>query len=95
MSGEERTTLLRKKHGVILEDRKTLTLTGIKDVSAFDDQKVVLSTELGEMTIKGSELKITDFSNETGELSMNGSIDSVVYTEDRRTEGGFFSRLLK
>ena len=96
MPNDERMSpVLRKKHGIILEDRKNLTLTGVKDVSGFDEQKVVLTTELGELTIKGSNLRINDFSNETGELSLDGSIDSLVYTEDKRSEGGFFSRLLK
>lgn len=95
MASDERAAVLKKKHGIILEDRKTLTLTGIKDVSGFDEQKVILLTELGELTIKGSELRINDFSNETGELSLEGNIDSLIYTEDKKSEGGFFSRLLK
>ncbi|MBQ3886383.1 MAG: sporulation protein YabP [Clostridia bacterium] len=86
---------MRKRHGIILEDRKNLTLTGVKDVSGFDEQKVILQTELGELTIKGGNLHINDFSHENGELNLDGKVDSLVYTEDKRTEGGFFARLLK
>ena len=50
-----------KKHDIVLEDRKNLTLTGVKDVSGFDEQKVILQTELGELTIKGGNLHINDF----------------------------------
>ena len=91
----ENTALMRKRHGIILEDRKNLTLTGVKDVSGFDEQKVILQTELGELTIKGGNLHINDFSHENGELNLDGKVDSLVYTEDKRTEGGFFARLLK
>lgn len=95
MTGDEKISVVRKRHGIILEDRKTLTLTGVKDVAGFDEQKIVLMTELGELTIKGTALHINDFSHENGELSMDGNVDSLVYTEDKRQEGGFFSRLLK
>lgn len=95
MASGENTALMRKRHGIILEDRKTLTLTGVKDVSGFDEQKVILQTELGELTIKGGNLHINDFSHENGELNLDGKVDSLIYTEDKRAEGGFFARLLK
>ena len=42
MPADDKVSSLRKKHGIILEDRKSLILTGVKDVSGFEDQKVVL-----------------------------------------------------
>lgn len=95
MSPDERCGTIRKKHSMILEDRKTLTFTGIKDVSGLEDQKVVLSTELGELTIKGEGLHINGFSSDTGDLDLEGEIDSLVYSESRKQEGGFFSKLFK
>ncbi len=94
MQADDRAAI-RKKHGVILEDRKTLTLTGVKDVSGFDEQKISLTTQLGELIVKGTGLHINDFSNETGELSLDGEIDSLTYSEQKQPEGGFFSRLFK
>ena len=95
MVTDDRVSTLRKKHGLILEDRRNLTLTGVKDVSGFDEQKVTLVTELGELTVKGSELRINDFSNDSGELSLEGNVDSLTYAEARQTQGGFFSRIFK
>ncbi|MBQ9460812.1 MAG: sporulation protein YabP [Clostridia bacterium] len=95
MATDDRVSTLRKKHGMILEDRKSLTLTGVKDVSGFDEQKVTLLTELGELTVKGSELRINDFSNDSGELSLEGCIDSLAYAEAKQAQGGFFSRIFK
>jgi len=43
---------------VILENRKKLTLTGIKDVLSFDDEIIVLESELGLLNIKGRDLKV-------------------------------------
>ena len=38
---------------LILENREKLTITGVLDVLSFDDQIVILETELGLLTIKG------------------------------------------
>lgn len=94
MAAEEK-NVVRKKHSIILEDRKQLSLSGISDVSAFDEQNVVLETELGELTIKGSSLHIDRFSIETGELNLDGMIDSLSYAESKQSEGGFFARLFR
>ena len=95
MASEDRTAALHKNHSIILEDRKQMTLTGVRDVAAFDELKIRLDTVLGELTVKGSELHIDDFSVETGELNLKGTVDSLQYAESRQPEGGFFSRLFK
>ena len=91
----EMQTAVRKKHSMILEDRKQISFSGVNDVAGFDDHTVTLITELGELCIKGEKLHINDFSQETGELNIDGKIDSLVYSETHRQEGGFFSRLFK
>ena len=55
MVSEEK-NIIKKKHSIILEDGNQLSLSGVSDVSGFDEQIVVLETELGELTVKGSSL---------------------------------------
>ena len=86
---------VRTKHNLILENRKQLTVSGVSDVSGFDEQSVVLVTDMGELTVKGSKLHINKFSLETGELNLDGDIYSLTYTENKQTEGGFFSKLFR
>lgn len=86
---------VRMKHNLILENRKVLTVSGVSDVSGFDEQSVVLATEMGELSIKGSNLHINKFSLETGELNLDGDIYSLIYSENKQTEGGFFSKLFR
>ena len=86
---------VRKKHSLVLEDRKQITLSGVKDVAGFDEKTVTLLTELGELCIKGSGLHIGSFDRESGQLNVDGAVDSLVYSETRQTEGGFFSRLFR
>ena len=40
-------------HKLTLQNRGSVMLTGVKDVVAFDENQVVLDTELGLLTIKG------------------------------------------
>lgn len=37
-------------HNLVLEDRKHLTVSGVKDVDSFDEMNIVALTSLGEMT---------------------------------------------
>ena len=52
---------VRLNHNIIVEDRKKMTLTGVKDVLSFDEETVVLDTSLGRLTVKGSGLHIVNF----------------------------------
>ena len=38
---------------LVLENRQKLSISGVNDVLSFDDQVVVLETELGLLTVKG------------------------------------------
>lgn len=41
-----------KIQNVILENRKKLSISGVADVLSFDDQIVILDTNLGMLTVK-------------------------------------------
>ncbi len=86
---------IRGKHNLILENRSVLNMTGIIEVSGFNEEKITLMTQTGELTIGGYELHINGFSQDTGDLSMSGDICSLVYTAEKKPEGGFFSRLFR
>ena len=47
---------------LVLENRNKLSISGVKDVLSFDDQVVIMETELGLLTIKGENLKINKLS---------------------------------
>ena len=92
---EERNTA-KKPHGLILENRKELSLSGVMDVDSFDDQAVVAYTDIGELTVKGTNLHISKLNLETGELSLTGEISAMIYTNNQPTGNtGLFSRLFR
>ena len=74
---------LYKKQEIVLRDRTTLKITGIDDVSSFDECGIVLSSVNGDISVDGSELKIVNLSSETGEIEISGRVNGVFYFEER------------
>ena len=65
---------------IVLENREKLNVTGINDVFSFDDQIIIIETELGLLTIKGEDLKINKLSLDTSDFIVEGRIDSLNYS---------------
>ena len=79
-------------HNIVIENRKMLILTGVKEVLNFCEEEINLITNLGILTVRGNNLKIGNFNTETGELNATGEIVAVVYV-NKNPKGGFFGRL--
>lgn len=82
-------------HSVVLEERECLTVSGVNDVDSFDEDMIVAFTNLGELTIKGSELHISKLDTETGELNVEGDISALIYSSDQPGSSGFFGKLFR
>ena len=80
-------------HNLILEDRRLLTITGVADIDSFDEQTVVLFTDVGELTVKGANLHINKLSVETGEVSIEGEVGLLAYADGRRGKLAFHHHL--
>lgn len=92
---EEKNTI-SMPHNLVLEDRRALAVSGVSDVDSFDEQTVIVFTDMGELTVRGEGLHINRLSVETGELSIEGKIASLTYTDETpRSAGGFLSRVFR
>ena len=70
---------VKQNHNMILEDRKSLSISGITDVDSFDEREISLYTQLGELTVQGRELHIDAMSVETGDIKITGDIWALIY----------------
>ncbi len=70
-----------KKHMVIMDDRSKISITGVLDVFAFDEENIITETELGMLTIRGVNLHVNKLNLEKGELEVDGEIDSISYSQ--------------
>lgn len=86
---------IRVIQNVIIEGRKRLNISGVKQVISFDDETVLLDTALGKMTVKGEGVKIESFNTSSGDLAATGTVHAVVYMASENSGGGFISRLFK
>ncbi|HBB19055.1 MAG: sporulation protein YabP [Ruminococcus sp.] len=83
-------------HTVIIENRRSLSLTGITDVDSFDEKAVCLFTEQGELTVQGRELHIDSMSVGSGDLTITGDIWAVIYGDrDRKGPLSALGRLFR
>ena len=82
---------------IILENRQKLNITGVLDVFSFDDQIIIVQTELGLLTIKGENLKINKLSLDTSDFIVDGTIISLNYTNSDVTKKNqnIFSKIFK
>lgn len=87
-------TDLLENSNVVIENRGKITVSGVNDVESFDSECIVIYTCLGQLTVRGSGLKITGLENETGVLTAEGSIYGIVYTNDK-AKSGFLGKIFK
>ena len=82
---------------VILENREKLSISGVLDVLSFDDQIVILETELGLLTVKGDNLRINKLSLDTAEVIVDGEIYNIGYSEKdtNQKSGGFLGKIFR
>ena len=81
---------------IILENREKLTISGVNDVLSFDDQIIILSTDLGLLTIKGTDLRINKLSIDTKDVKINGQLNSINYSvKQEKSNEKILTRLFK
>lgn len=78
-----------RQHSVILENRNVLRISGVKDIDSFSETRIILSTVMGELVIRGEELHVNALETETGDLSMTGKFRSLCYSRFNSTENAF------
>ncbi len=83
-------------HNVIMECRRSLTLSGVTDVDSFDERCIILYTQLGELVIKGRDLHINMMSVETGDMTIDGDIWALCYGDrDKKSSTSFLGKLFR
>lgn len=88
-----------ENHEVRLVNRESVTLNTVRHVESFDDEEIVLDTDMGALTIRGEDLHMKQLNLDDGTLIVEGGINSLVYSARRNVKGrggkGFIDRLLR
>ena len=79
---------------LVLEGRKSLFVSGVKDIRTFSEDHAEAETTLGTLMISGKTLHLDLLDLEKGEARLSGTVDALWYPDDgASTKKGFFSRL--
>lgn len=88
----------RRPHRLELSNRALGSITGIQDVVSFDENQIILDTDMGLLTIKGKGLHVSRLTLEKGEVDVEGTFDSLLYSSNenyRRAGESLFTRLFR
>ena len=78
-----------------LENRKTLKLSGIREILSFQEKAAEFLTTLGPLQVTGDGMHMEKLDLETGEVTLSGRIDSLYYPEEEtKPKKGFLSRFI-
>ncbi|MCC8127035.1 MAG: sporulation protein YabP [Clostridiales bacterium] len=86
----------KRAHSCFLQNRSGAAVTGVCDVLSFDENQVIMDTDLGLATLKGKNLHVSRLTLEKGEVDVEGQIDSLTYSSNdayRKSAQTFLSRL--
>ncbi|MFI3307464.1 MAG: sporulation protein YabP [Mycoplasmatota bacterium] len=83
-------------HVVTINDRKSITISGVKKVENCDEVEFLIETILGFINILGSELELINLDNTKGNILIKGNINEIVYLDKKNKKNKkFISKLLK
>jgi sporulation protein YabP len=68
-------------HKSIIEERKHLNISAVKDVISFDTEEILLDTKLGGLLIKGNELHVNRLDLEHGVIDVEGKVNALIYSD--------------
>ena len=80
-------------HNIIMQNRERLSVSGVQDVENFDDREILLYTSCGKLTVRGEGLRVERLSVEEGDLTVEGTVDTLEYSAEIRGKSGLLSRL--
>lgn len=92
MAYEERRINQTRPHSLSLDDRKSLSISGVERVDSFDEREIVMLTQGGSLIIRGSDMHMGKLDLTSGEATVTGLISELCYEEVAHS-GSLWARL--
>lgn len=83
------------EHNITLNERKTLVVSGVEHIYSFNDKKIEVKTCAGEMVIEGENLDMSKLSIDDNIINVEGVINALVYSKERKPQESFFKKVFK
>lgn len=69
------------RHALTMEEREKIRMSGVIDVLSFDEEGVMLETTCGLLMLKGTGLHVGKLDLDAGEVTVDGMVDSINYSD--------------
>ncbi|NLO40672.1 MAG: sporulation protein YabP [Ruminiclostridium sp.] len=94
---EEKKLPERDLQNITLRDRKKLLITGVHNVDSFNEECIVVDSELGIIVVRGLDMHINKLDVESAALDVEGEIVVIEYLDQTvpQRKSGFLSGLFR
>ncbi len=82
-------------HTVTIENRNKMSVSGVRQVVAYDEFRITLRTDYGTLFIQGRDLVAGEISSSSNTMSLTGKIENLQYKAARDKSESFLSRIMK
>ena len=85
-------------HGININERKNVYITGVNKIDSFDEEEFLLETTMGYLIVKGTGLELVRLDTKDGVVSIKGQVISICYMETNakgKKKSGLMESLFK
>ena len=85
-----------RAHSIVINNREKIMITGVNDMDSFNESEVIVLTDAGFLTVSGTDLHINKLNLDEGQLIIDGTIQSVDYSDHeelRQNNSSIFSKV--
>lgn len=88
-------------HKLVILDREYTEITGVLHVESFDDEEIVLETDLGLLALRGEKLDIKELNLDENLLTVHGLVLEITYSDEIGSSSlhdrgkGIFSKIFR
>jgi len=83
------------EHTVFIENRKNMKITGVVQVVAYDEYKLIIKTDYGKLTISGRNLVAGQMNTENRTMDLSGDINYLQYQANHGKSEKGLAKLLR
>jgi sporulation protein YabP len=89
---QNRNLSVNAPHTVLIEGKRRMRITGVKEVERFFEDEMTVLTEVGALTVWGEGLKLGKLNPDDGQVLLEGDIVSIEYAQPEPERRSIFSR---
>ncbi|MBR4935374.1 MAG: sporulation protein YabP [Anaerotignum sp.] len=69
------------RHTLQMDERERVRISGVLDVMSFDEEGIMMETASGVLWLKGNGLHMGKLDLESGDVQVEGMVDSITYSD--------------